>query len=72
MGFTFDFLVVPYKYEYKAKNKTASGHRLIVFSNDFNEFIKELTLQGLYDEYRQEQDKDIKVHSGQMTLDDYL
>lgn len=72
MGVTFDQLIWPYKYEYRAKNLEPSGHRMIVFANEIKEFYEDLQKLGLYDEYISERDKDIPVHEGQYTLDDYL
>ena len=72
MGVTFDQLIWPYKYEYRAKNLEPSGHRMIIFSNDYKDFIEWLQAEGLYEEYIQERDKDIPIHEGQYTIEDYL
>ena len=72
MGVTFDYIVEKYEFEYRAKEKDLNGHRMIIFSNDYKDFVEWLQAEGLYEEYIQERDKDIPVHEGQYTLDDYL
>lgn len=71
MGVTFDYMVEKYQYEYRAKEKH-NGHTMIIFSNDYKDFIEWLQAEGLYDEYIAERDKDIPIHKGQYSIDDYL
>lgn len=72
MGVTFDQLIWPYKYEYRAKNLEPNGHRMIVFANEIKEFYEDLQILGLYDEYIAERDKNIPTHEGQYNIYDYL
>lgn len=71
MGVTFDYLITQYEYTYKSKVQK-NGHYEIIFSNDYKDFVEWLQRAGLYEEYIQERDKDIPVHEGQYTIDDYL
>ena len=71
MGVTFDYLITQYEYTYKSK-VPKNGHYVIIFSNDYKDFIEWLQAEGLYEEYIQERDKDIPIHEGQYTIEDYL
>lgn len=71
MGVTFDYCLENYKFTYRSKEKQ-NGHTVIIFSNDYKDFIEWLKGNGLYDEYIAERDKNIPIHEGQYNIYDYL
>ena len=71
MGVTFDYILEKYNFEYISKEKV-NGHKIIIFSNDYKDFIQWLQSEGLYEEYIKERDKDIPIKEGQYNIFDYL